>query len=431
MAQNHLSYYDVDEIESAVLDLLDENMIEDAEQLSEHGMRLHPNDDTVEKLAIWIYLHHHKAEKAEAMFQKYKEENSPWSIRMHFALDVMHGHPQRALEEFFTALKKKQITSLEWSTTIDEMYEALPLMVLSPYLINAIEIIDDNAESLGRIGTFLIESHRFDKAIVALEKALDIDAYDIFSWQDLARAYMLTDNTEKCLEACDFGLAIDETNPLLSFLKGYTYYQKGDTKQCIEPLQVARKFAEGKIEARNINIPNEDLQDQINFTYEMLATAYTENGQTKEAKECYEILAERKPDNIIPHVQLASISLLDGDLNKAYSHIEKALEIDSKAETVLSLQISVLTSMHKFEEALSVLKKLTQVKPKNRNFLIAYAELAIHLGKNKEADKTYRKLLKMGKLEQSHMQLLKNYFIRIGDDEALQKIKEDTNNNEE
>lgn len=427
MANSHLSYYDTEEIESAVLDLIDANMMEDAECLAEHGAQLHPNDETVEKILIWIYFHHHKTEQAEAMYQKYCNDGTDWSIRMHFAFTVMHGHPKAALEEFLAALDNHQITSIDWITTIDEMYEAIPIKVLVPYLIKAIDRTNDNAETLGRIGNFLIEAYKFDEAIIALEKALDIDAYDIYSWQDLARAYILKEDVEKCLEACDYGLAIDEQNPLLSFLKGYILFNRKENKECIPALEVARRFAEGKIEPRNFNIPDSELQDQINVTYEMLGNAYLDDEQIDKAQDCFEILLERKPDSIVPYIQLSSIHLLKGDMNQALQYTQKGIEVDPESETVRTLHVSILTSMRDFNGALKSLKKLTQIKPNNHNFLMAYAELSRHIGNDKEADKTYRKLLKLGDLEQSYTQLLRDYFTSIGDDDALKKLEESDN----
>lgn len=424
MANNHLSYYDKEEIEAAVLDLLDMNMIEEAEYLAEQGLIMHPDDDSVEKLVIWIYLHHHKAEKAEEMFQKYREEGSEWSLRMKFAFCVMHGHPQKALADFLCILQEKKLPSLDWISTIDEMYEALPLKVLSPILIQAVKYIDDNAEALGRIGAMLIDAHMFTDASAALEKALDLDAYDIYSWQDLARCYLLTQENEKCIEACDFGLTIDEKNPLLSFIKGYLHYEHQEFAECIPYLQNARRFAEGKIEARNLNMSDDEIQQQINVTYDMLATAFMQIEKADSAQECYEILIERNPEYVTPYVQLTSIHLYKGDMNKALEYLNKAIELEPKSESVRSLQVSVLTTMKDFKGALDALKKLMQMKPKNHNFIMAYAELSRHLGLDKDADKAYRKLLKLGGLDKTCKDLLRNYFESIGDDEAVKQIED-------
>lgn len=425
MASDHLSYYDPHEIEAAVFDLLDMNMMEDAEYLAEQGYRQHPNDESVEKLVIWIYLHNHKVERAEKMFEKYRNEESVWSIRLKFSLMVITGHPLKALEYFIEYLYNGKIVPMDWVNSVEEMFGALSVEVLEPFLIKAADFIEKDAESLGHIGSMLIDARCFEPAAKVIEKALDIDAYDIYSWQDLARCYMLLQNLTKGMEACEYGLAIDEKNPLLGFIKGYIHYQNMEYKECIPYLDNARKFAEGRMEARNLNMSEEEVQNQITVTYEMLGFAYVNLDKCEEARECFEILAERLPNQTSPWLQLANISLYQGDLNKANELIERAIQLDPKDEAALSLQISVLTSMHRFQDALAALKVIIRMRPKNKSYLVAYAELLLHSGQKKEADKVYRKLLKLDVKDKTFHQIILAYFQSIGDDDAVRQLTQE------
>jgi len=424
MANDHISYYDPDEIEAAVYDLIDMNMLEDAEYLAEQGLLQHPNDDSVEKLVIWIYLHNHKIVKAEEMFQKYRSEDSDWNVRMNFCFMVMHGHPHKALEYYSKFLQNEQFTPSDWINTIDEMFDAIPSVALTPFLVKASNFITNDAETLGRIGGLLIDAKQYEEAAKVLEKALDIDAYDIFSWQDLARSYLLLQNLPKSQEACEYGLAIDEKNPLLGFIKGYIHYQNLEYKECIPYLVNAREFAEGRMNVRNLNMTEEEIQDQINVTYEMLGFSYMESNMSKEAKECFEILTERNPKKTSPWIQLAGIYLYEGNLNKAKEYVSHAVQLDPKDEGSRSLQISIFTTMHDFPNALKALKEVMKLRPRNKSYILAYAELALHTGLKKEADAAYRKLLKMGKLDKSYRQLMLAYFQSISDDDAVRILNE-------
>lgn len=427
MASDHISYYDTEEVENVVYDLLDMHLMDEAEFLAEQGLLQHPNDDTMEKLVIWIYLHNHKIEKSEKMFQKFINDDSEWAVRMKFSYAIMHGHPQKALDGFIGCLYNGMFSPLDWVNCIDDMSEALPFEVLSPFLVKAAEFIDKDAEALGRIGGLLLDAQQFEEAAKAIEKSLDIDAYDIFSWQDLARCYLLLQNFQKCMEACNYGLAIEEKNFLLGFIKGYIHYQQQEYKECIPYLLNTRSFAEGHMNIPNLNMSEAEIHNQINITYEMLGYAFMNTEKYDESKECFEILTERCP--LLPNawIQLSNIYSLEGDLNKAYEYIEKALQTSPKDECARSLQISILTSMHKFPEALKALKEIIRLKPKNMSYLLAYAELSRHYGLNKEADTAYRKLLKMSIHNKSYKQLLLAYFQSIGDDDAVNQL---TNNNE-
>ncbi|MBP5346554.1 MAG: tetratricopeptide repeat protein [Bacteroidales bacterium] len=422
MASDRLSYYEPNEIEDAVYDLLDLNMISEAETLAEHGLHLHPNNETLESLTIWIYLHNHRAKEAEEMFKKYAESTEEWVLRMKFSFEALHGHPDRALKVFVNQLKENQVSPLEWINTIEDMIDVIPNEVLTPYLTEAAKYIGHNAEALGRIGAYLIDTNNYAEASVVLEKALDIDAYDIYSWQDLARSYLLQQDLTKCQEACDYGLALDENNPLLCFVKGYILHEEAKFEECIPYLEKARDFTEGKTAIRNLNISGRDLQMQANVTYEMLGLSYLETDRTDKAKECLEILAERCPSNTSAYIHLASIYMIEGDLNKAKECVAKVLACTPDDETACSLYISTLMSLQNYDEALTTLEKAIKQFPDKTCFQMAYAELLYRLNQKEKADAAYRVLLKKNIQESAYRQLLRNYFTSIGDNDALEKL---------
>ncbi len=424
MATGHLSYYETEEIEAAVFDLLDLSMVDDAEYLAETGLNMHPNDEDTEKLLIWIYLHNHKADKAEQMYAKYRDDGSVWSSRMAFSMDVMHGHPQRALDRFLEELANGHIPANEWIDAIDEMFDALPSAVLAPYLEQAAQHIGQDAETVGRLGSMLFDVHSYEIAAHTLEAALDLDAYDIYSWQDLARCYMMLQNFPKCLEACDYGLAVDENNALLGFIKGYIKYQNKEYAECIPYLNIARRFAEGRIDMHNVNATEDEIQQQIDITYELLGFAYLETNQNEQSRECFTILIERNPRHVVARLQLATIALLEGDLNTANDYVSTALAIDPTYEAARSLQVSILMSMHNFDAAYESLKEMLRLKPRNREYLLAFAQLCVHMHREKEAETAFRRLLKMHVKNKEFRNIIRDYFLGIGDEEAAKEAEE-------
>ena len=421
MATGHLSYYETEEIEAAVFDLLDLSMVDDAEYLAEAGLNMHPNDEDTEKLLIWIYLHNHKADKAEQMYAKYRDDGSAWSSRMEFSMSVMHGHPQQALERYVVELANGHTPARDWIDAIDEMFDALPSAVLAPYLEKAAKYIGQDAETMGRLGSMLFDVHSYEAAARTLESALDLDAYDIYSWQDLARCYMMQQDFEKCMEACDYGLAVDENNALLGFIKGYILYQYAEYAACIPFLNIACRFAEGRIDMHNVNATEDEIQQQIDITYELLGFAYLETNKNEQAHECFTIWTGRNPRNIVARLQLATIALLEGDLNTANDHANEALAIDPKYDAARSLQISILMSMHDFEGAYKSLKLLLHRKPRNQEYLFAFAQLCVHMHRDKEAETSFRKLLKMHIKNKEFRKMIRDYFIGIGDYEAAEE----------
>lgn len=391
--------------------------------MAENGVRLHPDDETLEKLLCWLYIHTQQVDKAELLFAKYEKDGSESTIKLRFCFDVIKGHPQSALSSFIQYLTDGSIKSLDWITTIDEMFDAIPREVLAPYLVQASKTIDDNAEALGRIGAMLMDCHHISQAALVLEKSLDLDAYDIFSWQDLSRCYFELNDMDKCAEACDYGLAIDPENPMLNFTSGYLHYNNQEWEDAIQTMEVARRYAEGRLHNDNILLSEDEIQENANITYQILGHSYNCMGETEKAIECFEILLERNPNNEDAIMALSTLLLDLGDLPKTLELTDKALRLLPSSSNILSLKASVLTSMHRYDEALQILQDLHRLKPKSKNFLLAIAELANAINRHETADEAYRSLLKLHPKDKTTRDRLWEYFASIGDSEALNELE--------
>lgn len=104
--------------------------------------------------------------------------------------------------------------------------------------------------------------------------------------------------------------------------------------------------------------------------------------------------------------------------------VNKAIKLNPRNTAYLSLKASILASMHCFEEAMETLDRLIKIKPGSKNFVLAKAELALGTHNYDVADKEFRKLLSMKPKEQTTKTLLKEYFLSIGDTDALKEIDE-------
>lgn len=423
MSQGKFSYYEPEEIQDAVMDLMDDGNREDALLLAEEGKKQHPDDEEMDKLVIWMYIHNNRTEEAASLFEKYRNDNQDSSLCLKFSLEVLKGDPDKALKTFFTSLKDGAVGPTEWLNTIDEMFETIPSHLLPKWLAKAVPFVK-KAEEMGRIGGFLMDCCQFKQAADVLEKALDIDAYDIYSWQDLARCYMELKEDDRSLEACTYGLAINDQNPLLHFISGYICSNKNDYKQSIEHLEMVRQYAEGKMQSKMFSLPKDELYQQISVAYSLLGHAYIETEQFEKARECYECLYLREPANMEAILQLVTVEMMIGDSPKAAEYIIQALERNPKDSIVLSMYVSIMTTMHRFDEALEGLRNLIRIKPRSHNYQLAYAELLLHCKKTEEADKAFRKLLASKPRQGTVLEALTIYFESIDDNAALQQINE-------
>lgn len=423
-SRNVFPYFESDEIEQIVYDLLDDfNMLEAIDVINQ-GLKQHPNNEDLVKLKVLLLIHTLHVDEAKKLFEPYINDGTESTETLKFAFDVVDGKDLSAIRRLAARLHRKEISSIDFVNNIDEMWKEISSFGKFRALQAATKYIDDNSEALARVGAMYMDLNEFDNAIVVLERSLDIDAYDIYTWQDLARCTFELKLIDKCEEACEFGIAIDPTNPLLHFVRGFILIaEKQNYDEAIKSLEICKKFFEGELVHEEIAIPPQEIQAQISMTYDLLAQCYARIDETDKAIECYEKLIKRMPDNHEVMFEYTQLLLDKGDLPKALETINAAIKIKKRNTSYLSLKASILSTMHHFDEALEILDKLIKIKPSSKNFVLAKAELALGIKKYDIADTEFRRLLSMKPTEKNTIVLMKEYFLSIGDYEAVKEIE--------
>lgn len=431
LADNKVSYYSTDDISQVIYDLLDDGDAAEAMKACQKGLDQHPGDEFLELIEAKILLHMNRYDEAEKLVKGNPDEQSPFGIGIRFGIDVGTKDQKAAFEALFEQLQKGNISGLEFVEIIDELFDCLPNHLTAEYLSMAADVVVNkeeksdaqDAEALGRMGALLMDCNCHREAIPVLEHALDKDAYDIFSWQDLSRCQFELQMYDECRNSCEMGLAVDPKNPLFNFALGFILFQKGEHEEAVEHLELARQYAEGKLQHEEMHIERQEIEQQTSITYELLGSSYSALGEYDKARECYEVLVQRIPSFTEGYYRLSTLSLDKGDTAKALEYIQEALHIEPDNITYLALSVTLLTELHRFDEALQGLDQLIELDPKSKTYLLAKAELSLSLKRYEEADKAYRSLLKLKPKDSTSRALMRAYFEAIGDDEALKKLK--------
>lgn len=424
------SYYSADEIGQIAYDLLDEGDAAEALRVCQMGLQQHPDDDYIELVKAKVLLHMHRFDEAERILKSQQDaEDDPFRISIRFGLDIMQGKQEQAYNYLLANLKEGKLLLVEFVDIIDELFDAAFKSVTSAYLQVAYDMYTESgkkedklSETYARIGAMMMDCGSMERAIPILEKALDLDAYDVYSWQDLARCQFAMQSFGDCANSCEMGLAIDPKNPIFNFALGYIRYTEGDYKEAVEHLEVSRQFAEGKIEHEELHLERFEIEQQMIVTYDLLGASYVALEKNEEAADCYKILVNRMPNCHEGYFHLATLMMERGDIRGALEYIDKAIEIEPENTAYLSLRVTLLTDLRRFEEALSGLNDLVKIDPKSKSFLLAQAELSLNLHHYEQADKAYRKLLKLKPSDHTSKELMRAYFESIGDNEALNQI---------
>jgi len=431
MADNKVSYYSTDDISQVIYDLLDEGNAEEAMKACQKGLDQHPGDEFLELIEAKILLHLKRFDEASKLVKGNPDEQTPFGIGIHFGIEVETKEQEKAFDTLFQHLQKGHMTGLEFVEIIDELFDQLPHHLTAEYLVKAADFVTGkeqkaeelDAEALGRMGALLMDCNSHREAIPVLEHALDLDAYDVYSWQDLARCQFELQMYDECRNSCEMGLAVDPVNPLFNFALGFILFQNDENAEAIEHLELSRQYAEGKLQHEDLHLDRQEVEQQTSITYELLGSSYSALGEYDKAAECYQVLVQRIPNYTEGYYKLALISLQKGNTTEALDYIQDAIHIDPENISYLALKVTILTDLHRFEEALDGLDELIELDPKSKAYLLAKAELSLNLKRFDEADTAYRTLLKLKPKDSTSRELMRAYFEAIGDDEALKKLK--------
>jgi len=430
LADNKVSYFSTDEISQIIYDLLDDGDAEEAMAACQKGLDQHPEDDFLELIEAKILLHLGRIEEAEKLVTGNPDEHSPFGIGIRFGIESRSDDPHAAFEKLLKHLQDGRISGLDFVEIIDELFDHLPHQTTAEFLAKAADVVagrsskgdEQDAEALGRMGALLMDCNCHRDAIPVLEHALDMDAYDVYSWQDLSRCQFELQMYDECRYSCEMGVAIDPKNPLFNFALGYILFQQGEYEEAIEHLEVARQYAEGKLMHEALHLDHQEVEQQTSITYELLGAAYMALDQTDNARVCYETLVQRIPNFAEGYYRLSSLSMDKGDTSEAVNYIREAIRIEPENVTYLGFYVTLLTELRQFDDALKILDELIELDPKSKTYLLAKAELSLSLKRYNEADKAYRALLKLKPKDDTSRELMRAYFEAIGDDDALKKL---------
>lgn len=429
-----VGYYSSDDISQIVYDLLDDGETDEALAACNKGLDQHPDAEDILLMKAKVLARMQQYEESQRLLHSNPERNSPFGVSIQFAIDLHNKACSEALEDLVSQYEQQQLSAQELVDILEENFNSLEKPTLVPYLQRVVGNIEhgarrpaaeeaQTADVLGHIGALIMDCHNLREAIPVLEKALDVDAYDLFTWQDLARCQFELKMYDECQQTCEMGLAIDPINPIFNFALGCILHDQANYEEAIGHFETTRDVWEGRLKHEDVHEDPSEHDRQHTLLYELLCNAYQHTGQTDKAVTSYELLMQRAPYYQEGYQTLTMLLVNNGENEKALTWIARGLEQNPKDTTLLGMRASMNAQMRHYPEALADLEQLTDIDPTSKPYLLGKAELSRQLNRNEEADKAYRQLLKLRPRDEGTVELMRAYFESIGDDEALRLLK--------
>ncbi|HLR49506.1 MAG TPA: tetratricopeptide repeat protein [Candidatus Sphingobacterium stercoripullorum] len=231
--------------------------------------------------------------------------------------------------------------------------------------------------------------------------AVSISPQNIDAWRMLINADLASSDPDRAIQHARQGLAKNPNHPQLLYFSGVAYFMKDDLKQARELLEGALNYSDKESPFVQSNI------------YASLGDLYHKLELTEASDVAYQEAIDLDSLNVSALNNLAYyLSLRKEKLDTAEKYSKKTLELEPDNTTFLDTYAWVLFQQGRFEEAKAWIEKAVNKSNPSSAVLEHYGDILLELGKQKDAQKQWRRALKLA-----------------NDDADVEKLKDKISNN--
>jgi protein O-mannosyl-transferase len=157
----------------------------------------------------------------------------------------------------------------------------------------------------------------------------------------------------------------------------------------------------------------------------LMAATYARNQDYQSAEFLWKDTAQKRPDNVRAHYNLATALTTNGKLNEAVTHFNRTIELDPKHVEAHRNLGSVLAAQGKIEEGIEHFRSALEIDPDHIWVRNNWAAALIHEERLEEAIKLYKEVVAINsEIAETHFALGSN-LAKLGRyEEGLQHLKE-------
>lgn len=331
-------------------------------QVTQHGLRLHPNNDELRISLASIYYECDNLPEAHLLLTSITTPN-PESILLEAELFLVESNPQQVeqvVQKLSQPLDEDSLTRL-----ILLFFQADYPKEAKKWIDKGLNLYPNNVEIALTESKYEMEMGNYDEAIRLLNKLIDADPFNTMLWNFLASYYFLKESYDKAIEACDYAIASNENDPKSYYYRCKTYLMLENVEKAMEDLD---RFIEMSF---NKNDSNTEL-----FICEVAATLM----------------------GLSEYEKASSVFKKNADLLK-----EKIRETTSMEEINLSIELLLeslkgqalsLYNLNEFDSALLVCKDIRKIDPEDSTTYQIEGQIFLNKKQKEEAIEAFEKSFK-------------------------------------
>lgn len=229
------------------------------------------------------------------------------------------------------------------------------------------------------IGLNYSMSEKYDEAIDAYKKAIELDSNDAEAYAGLGAVYTLSGRHQDAIESCLRAISIDSECTEAYYWLGLAHHNMGDYGKAIEAykreLSIDSQVEEAYIALGGAYVELNAYEDAITafnnalkiepnntFTYNQLGSAYFELGRTAEAYEAFKKAIRIEPNDAKAHGNLGFIHQSLGQYKEAVECYEQTCKLtDYKNHVYITALAAAYAENRDFTKAIKFQEKAIEL----------------------------------------------------------------------
>ena len=359
-------YFDADEIDELLGSLEESDNYEYFDEVLTLGLKLHPGNTDLQFRQCKLYVYNEDYESALALIDSIAETDNQ-------DLDLLRLECYCMLDRYDKLIEytERLIESdCEYLETIFE-YTAPLLSDMEmtneahDFIRRGIDLFPDNLTLKDELCYNMEMKGDIDGAISMCNELIDKEPYSYESWFTLGRLYSIKSEFEKAIEAFDFALTCDDSDPELKILKAYCLYMNENYEKALEVYQeidATTEIAERiKPLMAECYIKLEDFEGAYNLLKDIIGKKATSN----------------EPAAYINFIRCCAETERDKEASKT---LNKAIELFPNNVRILSLLALTYVENGEDKLAIETTERLFNVLDKGENYPPEDYESLFHAG---------------------------------------------------
>lgn len=388
-------YFDADEL-SDLLDSFEES--DDYQYFGEVlalGLKLHPGNIDLQIRQCRFYVYNEEYDSALALVDSIADTDNQDLDLLRLECYCMLGQFDKIVENTEQLIEN----DCDYLETVFEYI--VPLLndmdmvnEAHKYIKRGIDLFPDNLLLKDELCYTLEIEGDFDGAIKICNELIDKDPYSFENWFTLGRLYSFNAEFDKAIEAFDFALTCDDSDPELKILKAYCHYMNENYEKALE------------VYLDIINSTDEKDKKQVliaNRISPLMAECYIKledfEGAYNILKDIIEKTHTHEPATYINYIRCCTETERD---REASNTLMKAVKLFPTDVRILSLLALTYVENGDDELALETTERLFEVldnekehAPEDYDSLLHAAQYLYMKGETEKAIKYYKKILEV------------------------------------